>query len=106
MSSLNLTLLIYYDIIICLSLTLLRYHMFKLNNRYLILQHEELSIKIFKKLVVDNTDVLVEFVSLKEDLGLNEFKLIEHMIRPPEKGGKLPEPWKHREFLCEVSYAQ
>ena len=80
--------------------------MFKLNNRYLILQHEELSIKIFKKLVVDNTDVLVEFVSLKEDLGLNEFKLIEHMIRPPKKRGKLPKPWKHREFLCEVSHAQ
>ena len=43
------------------------------------------------------------FVSLKENLGVNEFKLIELMIRPLENGEKLLDPWKKREFLCEVS---
>lgn len=47
--------------------------------------------------------MLAEFVSMKENLGLNEFKLIELMIRPPEKGKKVPDLWKKREFLCEVS---
>ena len=53
----------------------------------------------------DNINVLAEFVSSKEDLRLNEFKLIELMIQPPhaQKGEKLPEPWTKREFLCEVS---
>ena len=58
---------------------------------------------IFKKLVVDNLNVLAEFVSLKENLGVNEFKLIELMIQPPKNGKKLPDPWKKREFLCEAS---
>ena len=52
---------------------------------------------------MENVDVLAEFVNLKEDLGVKDFKLIELMIQPPEMGKKLPEPWKHREFLCEVS---
>jgi hypothetical protein len=59
-------------------------------------------VSILKKLVSDNINVLAEFVSSKEDLGLNEFKLIEFMIQPPQ-GNKLPEPWANREFLCEVS---
>jgi hypothetical protein len=51
----------------------------------------------------DNINVLAEFVSSKEDLGVDEFKLIEFMIQPPLKGNTLPEPWANREFLCEVS---
>ena len=47
--------------------------------------------------------MLAEFVSLKEGLGIDDFKLIELMIRPPKRGQKLPEPWTKREFLCEVS---
>ena len=58
---------------------------------------------ILKKLVSDNITVLAEFVSSKENLGINHFKLIELMIRPPVRGQKLPEPWAKREFLCEVS---
>lgn len=58
---------------------------------------------VLKKLVSDNINVLVEFVSSKESLGIDEFKLIELMIRPPTKGDRLPEPWTKREFLCEVS---
>ena len=58
---------------------------------------------VLKKLVSENINVLAEFVSSKEGLGINEFKLIELMIRPPERGKKFPEPWTKREFLCEVS---
>lgn len=47
--------------------------------------------------------VLVEFVN--EDLGVEELKLIELMIKP-QKGVRLSDPWKNREFLCEVRYAQ
>ena len=43
--------------------------------------------------------MLIEFVN--EDLGVEELKLIELMIKP-QMGIKLPDPWKNREFLCEV----
>ena len=52
--------------------------------------------------MTENINVLAEFVNLKEGLGIDEFKLIELMIRPPERRQKLPESWTHREFLCEV----
>ena len=72
------------------------------------LQHEDLSVSIFRRLVAENIDVLAEFVNLKEGVGIKDFKLIELMIRPPKPGlgqkSKLPEPWKDREFLCEVLY--
>ena len=60
---------------------------------------------ILKKLVSENVNVLAEFVGSKEGLGINEFKLIELMIRPPKRGNRLPEPWINREFLCEVGSA-
>jgi hypothetical protein len=64
-------------------------------------------VSILRKLVSDNTNVLAEFVSSKEGLGLDDLKLIEFMIRPPtepegdKKGDikKLPKPWTNREFL-------
>ena len=43
--------------------------------------------------------MLAEFVS--QGLGETDMKLIELMIKP-ERDKKLPEPWKCREFLCEV----
>ena len=43
--------------------------------------------------------VLAEFVN--EGLAVEELRLIELMIKP-QKGVKLPGPWKNREFLCEV----
>ena len=52
--------------------------------------------------MTENMNVLAEFVNLKEGLGIDEFKLIELMIRPLERRQKLPEPWTCREFLCEV----
>ena len=61
---------------------------------------------ILKKLISENINVLAEFVSSKEGLGLNEFKLIELMIQPPKRGKKLPQLWTTREFLCEVSCIQ
>ena len=71
----------------------------------LLLQHEDLSVSILKKLMSesDNMNVLAEFVSSREGLGLNDLKLIELMIQPPKRGKTLPEPWAKREFLCEVS---
>lgn len=69
---------------------------------FLLYQHEDFSIKIFWQLLARNTSVLAEFVNL--GLGVNEVKLIELMINPPKvrSGEKLPDPWKQREFLCEV----
>ena len=46
--------------------------------------------------------MLAEFVN--QGLGENEVRLIELMMKP-EKDKKLPEPWKYREFLCEVATA-
>ena len=43
--------------------------------------------------------MLAEFVN--EGLELKDVKLIELMMKP-EREVKLPEPWKCREFLCEV----
>lgn len=43
--------------------------------------------------------MLAEFVN--QGLGKNDVKLIELMMKP-ERDKKLPEPWKCREFLCEV----
>ena len=63
------------------------------------MQHENLSITILQQLLAKNTSVLVEFVS--EGLGVEELKLIELMIKP-QKEVKLSDPWKNREFLCEV----
>ena len=61
-------------------------------------QHDAFSIKVFKRLL-RNTAVLAEFV--RKGLGVTEVNLIELMIKPNKKG-KLGEPWKSREFLCEV----
>ena len=47
--------------------------------------------------------MLAEFVN--QGLGENDVKLIELMMKP-EKDKKLPEPWKCREFLCEVCHYQ
>ena len=44
--------------------------------------------------------MLAELIS--EGFKLDDVKLVELMIKP-QKGSKLPEPWKNREFLCEVS---
>lgn len=49
---------------------------------------------------MENPGVLAQFVDLKCGLGVDEFKLIELMIKPPEK---MPDPWKNKEFLHEVS---
>ena len=73
-----------------------------MNNQHFKLQHEDLSVSIFRHLMTENINVLAEFVSLKEGLGVHEFQLIELMIRPPERGQKLSDRWKYREFLCEV----
>ena len=81
-----------YMVVINLSLTL--------SNNF---QHEDLSVSIFRHLMTENVNVLAEFINLKENLGIHEFQLIELMIRPPEREQKLPDMWKCREFLCEVS---
>lgn len=47
--------------------------------------------------------MLAEFVN--EGLGVNDVKLIELMIKP-NVGEKLSDPWKGREFLCEVKNTQ
>ena len=47
--------------------------------------------------------MLAEFVN--QGLGENDVKLIELMMKP-ETDKKLPEPWKNREFLCEVYHYQ
>ena len=39
---------------------------------------------------------------INEGLGLDDIKLIELMIKPEARHIKLPDPWKDREFLCEV----
>jgi hypothetical protein len=63
------------------------------------MQHEEISIIMFRRLLTENIPVLAEFVN--QGLGENDVKLIELMMKP-ESDKKLPEPWKCREFLCEV----
>jgi hypothetical protein len=54
---------------------------------------------MFRRLLAENIPVLAEFVN--QGLGGNDVKLIELMMKP-ESDKKLPEPWKYREFLCEV----
>ena len=63
------------------------------------IQHEDISTILLRRLLAGNTPVLAEFISA----GLDEkhLNLIKLMIQP-NKGQKLPAPWKHREFLCEV----
>ena len=39
---------------------------------------------------------------INEGLGLDDIKLIELMIKPETRCTKLTDPWKDREFLCEV----
>lgn len=59
-------------------------------------QHGELSVRIFKHMLVENPKVLVEFV--KAGLGKQEVKMIEWMIQPE----MVPEEMKKRAFLFEV----